>query len=68
MRAYRAYLLDEAGLVMRAKIFEARSDEEAAQIATAWAERGRLELWSGSRAIAIEPRQAPSQNSVRFKR
>jgi len=53
MRAYRAYVLDEAGLVIRAKIIEARTDDEAARIATAWAEGRRLELWSGSRAIAL---------------
>ena len=67
MRAYRAFLLDEEGLVIRARIFEVRSDDEAAQLALAWAEGGRLELWSESRAIPLGGERDP-QNSLRLRR
>ncbi|MBV8835274.1 MAG: hypothetical protein JO000_01950 [Alphaproteobacteria bacterium] len=53
--------------MIRARIFEVRSDDEAAQLALAWAEGGRLELWSGSRAIPLEGERDP-QNSLRLSR
>jgi hypothetical protein len=58
MRAYRAYRLDEAGLVMRAKVIEARTDDEALRLATAWAAGDRLELWTGSRVVAAPDRKS----------
>jgi len=68
MRAYRAYLLDEAGLVIRVKVLEARADDEAAQIAKAWSNGSRLELWSGSRAIPVEVGDDLPHNAARLRR
>jgi hypothetical protein len=47
MKAYRAYVLDEHEIVIRAKAFEARSDDAAAQAAAAWAPGTHHELWTG---------------------
>lgn len=51
MKAYRAYILDDDDIVLRAKVFESPSDHEAGQAAAAWAGGQRHELWCGSRRI-----------------
>jgi len=50
MTAYRASALDVEGLVIRARLIEAKSDDEAVSVA---AEFGwpRWQLWRGSRLI-----------------
>ena len=57
MRAYRVYALDREGLVVRARLIEARGDEEAVGAA---AELGwpRWQVWRGVRLIkdSIETR------------
>jgi len=52
MKAYRAYLLDDDAIVVRVKVFEARSDAEAVQRAAALAGGVDHELWTGPRRIA----------------
>jgi hypothetical protein len=50
MRAYRVYALDREGLVVRARLIEARADEEAVGAATefGWP---RWQVWRSVRLI-----------------
>ena len=49
--AYRVYALDADGLVVRARLLEARADDDAASVASElrWP---RWQLWTGTRLIA----------------
>jgi hypothetical protein len=58
MQAYRAYILDDDGIVLRVKVFESHSDDEAAHAAAGWAGNQPHELWRGSRRIM--PAAAPA--------
>jgi hypothetical protein len=51
MIAYRAYILDEDAIVLQVRVFESRSDDEAAHVAALWAAGRRHELWRGSRRV-----------------
>jgi hypothetical protein len=51
MTAYRAYIVDDDGIVLQIRVFESRSDDEAAHAAAMWAAGRRHELWRGSRRI-----------------
>ena len=49
--AYRVYSLDEEGLVVRARLIEARTDDYALDIARDLVRAGRGQLWTGTRLV-----------------
>ena len=49
--AYRVYSLDEEGLVVRARLIEARTDDDALDIARDLVRAGRGQLWTGTRLV-----------------
>jgi hypothetical protein len=50
MKAFRVYQLDDGGLVVRARLVEARADEEAIDLAAAFG-WSHWQLWRRSRLI-----------------
>jgi hypothetical protein len=50
MKAYRVYALDDERLVVRARLIEAKGDDEALSAAAAFG-WPRWQLWRGSRLI-----------------
>jgi hypothetical protein len=55
MKAYRVYGLDDDGLVVRARLFEAKGDDEAnsAALDLGWL---RWQLWTNARMVADHSR------------
>lgn len=55
MRAYRVYGLDDDGLVVCARLFEAKGDDEAngAALELGWA---RWQLWTNARLVSDHSR------------
>ena len=51
MGAYRVYALDVDGMVVRARLLEAKADDEAASVALKFG-FARWQLWNGMRMIA----------------
>ena len=51
MKAFRVYALDEEGLVVRARLLEAKADAEAINVARdpGWS---RWQLWRGTHLVA----------------
>ena len=50
MTAYRVYAIDRDGLVVRARLLEARADEEAISAAAGFG-WPRWQLWRGTRLV-----------------
>ena len=50
MGAYRVYALDVDGMVVRARLLEAKADDEAANVASEF-RWPRWQLWKGMRMI-----------------
>lgn len=53
MNTFRAFVLDENNRIVRSEILAASSDDEALQAARAFADESDLEIWQGSRRIAL---------------
>ena len=51
MGAYRVYELDADGLVVRARLLEAKADDEASSV-TSELRWPRWQLWTGTRLVA----------------
>jgi hypothetical protein len=62
MTAYRVYSLDGDGLVVRARLLEAKTDEEAVSAASdlRWP---RWQLWTGTRLVKNSEATYPSIQS-----
>lgn len=53
MNTFRAFVLDENNRIVRSEILAATTDEEALQAARVFSDESDLEIWQGSRRIAL---------------